>query len=120
MVDTKGLVGKYYGKETITYYNTTNGEITYAYDEYGAEIKLIGDDQYLMNKVTLNFNNKPVPRSDIFLLFVKDSNGWISSSYPSGVDKLYYENGQLYLVWSDTINEDGVIFNGKSLLTKIE
>ncbi len=111
--------GKYYGKETITYYNTNTRETTFATDEFGLEIIKISDDQYLVHKVTLNFNNNPIPRSDIFLIFFRDSTGWTSASYPNAIDRLYYENGQLIYVWSNKIDSNGILTNAKSFLTKV-
>ena len=114
------IEGKYFGKETITYYNTITNQTTFSHDEFIFEVKQIGDDQYLADKITLTFNGQIVPRSDIFVMFVKDSNGWTSASYPSAIDRLYYENGQLVYVWSNAINADGVLTNAKSLLNKIQ
>ncbi len=113
------LEGKYFGKETITYYNTNTHETTFATDEFIFEIKQIGEDQFLGDKITLTFNNQAIPRSDILLMFVKDSNGWTSGSYPNAIDRLFYENGQLVYVWSDKIDSNGILTNAKSILNKI-
>ena len=113
------LEGKYYGKETITYYNTNTMETTIATDEFIFEIKQIGEDQFLGDKITLTFNNQAIPRSDILLMFVKDSNGWTSGSYTNAIDRLFYENGQLVYVWTNQIYSNGILTNAKFILNKI-
>lgn len=108
------MKGKFVAKRTVTEFNTISKKIKHVENLIEYDITKIDKNHYLMKQY------QPSKNETIYILFVKSANGYISSSYASGIDNLFIDDSNnLVHSWSDKINSEGVLINAYAILKKV-
>jgi hypothetical protein len=108
------MKGKFIANRIETEFNTKTKKITKSVVKIEYQIHKIAKSQYLMKSYE--------PSTGVIddILFVKNSEGYISASFPNGIDNLFFDSdNNLIHTWSDNMNSNGILRNAYAKLEKV-
>ena len=108
------MKGKFIANRVITEYNIITKKITKSVVKIEYIICKVGKSEYLMKQF------EPSTGSIINILFVKNSEGYISASDSKGIDNLFFDkDNNLIHSWTDKKNSFEILTNAYAVLKKV-